>query len=35
MIPHMFISSLDRVRKEGSNYSWEPVASNDQWDEKK
>jgi hypothetical protein len=33
--PHMLYPSLGRLRNEGSGYSWEPVAFNDQWDEKK
>ena len=32
--PHMLFPSLGRLRKEGSGYSWEPVAFNDQWGEK-
>ena len=29
--PHMLFPSLGRLRKEGSGYSWAPVAFSDQW----
>jgi len=32
--PHMLFPSLGRVRKEGSGYTWAPVAFTDQWDKK-
>jgi glyoxylase-like metal-dependent hydrolase (beta-lactamase superfamily II) len=30
--PHMLFPSLGRLRKEGSGYTWAPVAFTDQWD---
>jgi glyoxylase-like metal-dependent hydrolase (beta-lactamase superfamily II) len=30
--PHMLFPSLGRIRKEGSGYTWAPVAFTDQWD---
>jgi glyoxylase-like metal-dependent hydrolase (beta-lactamase superfamily II) len=32
--PHMLFPSLGRLRKEGSGYSWTPVAFTDQWDKR-
>ena len=32
--PHLKFPALGRLRKEGSSYSWEPVAYTDQWVEK-
>jgi glyoxylase-like metal-dependent hydrolase (beta-lactamase superfamily II) len=32
--PHMLFPGLGRLHKEGSGYSWAPVAFTDQWDEK-
>ena len=32
--PHMLFPSLGRLRKEGSGYTWAPVAFTDQWDKR-
>ena len=32
--PHMLFPSLGRIRKEGSGYTWAPVAFTDQWDKR-
>jgi hypothetical protein len=32
--PHMLFPSVGRIRKEGSGYTWAPVAFTDQWDKK-
>jgi hypothetical protein len=32
--PHMLFPSLGRLRKEGSGYTWAPVAFTDQWDQR-